>query len=85
MHGYDNEKSEMNPFMVASGPDIMQFSDRQSFNQVDLYPLICALLGLDKPNQIDGKIDRVLPFMKNPPNDSFVNQFRKYADGTLMP
>ncbi|VUZ46516.1 unnamed protein product [Hymenolepis diminuta] len=85
MHGYDNEKPEMNPFMVASGPDIMQFSDRQSFNQIDLYPLVCALLGLDKPNQIDGKIDRVLPFMKNPPSDSFVNQFRKYADGTLMP
>nr|CDS33668.2 ectonucleotide pyrophosphatase:phosphodiesterase [Hymenolepis microstoma] len=84
MHGYDNMFPEMNPFMVASGPDIQQFTDRQSFYQVDLYPLVCALLGLDKPNRIDGKIDRVLPFMKNPPSEEFLEQFRKYADGTLQ-
>ncbi|VDO02799.1 unnamed protein product [Rodentolepis nana] len=85
MHGYDNEFPEMNPFMVASGPDIEQFTERQSFFQIDFYPLVCALLKLDKPNRIDGKIDRVLRFMKNPPSEEFLTQFRKYADGTFQP
>ncbi|VUZ56023.1 unnamed protein product [Hymenolepis diminuta] len=83
MHGYDNANPEMHPFMVAAGPDIKQFTDRQIFYQIDIYPLICALLGLDKPNTIDGLIDRAIPFMKNPPNEAFLTQFRKYANGTL--
>ncbi|KAM3185405.1 hypothetical protein ACTXT7_006451 [Hymenolepis weldensis] len=85
MHGYDNANPEMHPFMVAAGPDLKQFTERQIFYQIDIYPLICALLGLDKPNKIDGLIDRAIPFMKNPPNETFLTQFRKYADGTLTP
>lgn len=83
MHGYDNANPEMHPFMVAAGPDIKQFKERQKFYQIDFYPLICALLGLDKPNRIDGLIDRATPFMKNPPNETFLTQFRKYASGTF--
>lgn len=84
MHGYDNSLPEMHPFMVAAGPDIPQFEDRKSFYQVDLYPYICGLLGLDKPNKIDGRIDRTLEFMKNPPSDEYLKQFRLYADGTFL-
>nr|CUU97963.1 hypothetical transcript [Hymenolepis microstoma] len=85
MHGYDNANPEMHPFMVAAGPDIKHFTERQLFYQIDLYPFICALLGLDKPNQIDGLIDRAIPFMKNPPDENFLTQFRKYASGTMTP
>lgn len=84
MHGYDNANPEMHPFMVAAGPDIQQFTARQFFHQIDLYPYICAILGLDKPNKIDGLIDRTLPFLKNPPNEDFLKQFRLYASGTLV-
>ncbi|KAL5106717.1 Bis 5'-adenosyl triphosphatase enpp4 [Taenia crassiceps] len=83
MHGYDNEEPDMHPFMVAMGPDIAHFTERQHFHQIDLYPYICALLGLDKPNKIDGLIDRVVPFLKEKPSEEYLEQFRLYASGTL--
>ncbi|VDM27328.1 unnamed protein product [Hydatigera taeniaeformis] len=76
-------ESDMHPFMLAMGPDIPHFTDRKHFYQVDLYPYICAMLGLDKPNRIDGQIDRVLPYLKNKPSREYVDQFRLYASGTL--
>ncbi|KAL5106672.1 Bis 5'-adenosyl triphosphatase ENPP4 [Taenia crassiceps] len=85
MHGYDNEEPDMHPFMVAMGPDIAHFTERQHFHQVDLYPYICALLGLDKPNRIDGLIDRVVPFLKEKPSEEYLEQFRLYASGALKP
>ncbi|VDM34834.1 unnamed protein product [Hydatigera taeniaeformis] len=85
MHGYDNEEPDMHPFMLAMGPDIPHFADRQHFYQIDLYPYICAMLGLDKPNKIDGLIDRVVPFLKNKPSEEYLQQFRLYASGALTP
>ncbi|VDM20270.1 unnamed protein product [Hydatigera taeniaeformis] len=84
MHGYDNEEPDMHPFMLAMGPDIPHFADRQHFYQIDLYPYICAMLGLDKPNKIDGLIDRVVPFLKNKPSEEYLQQFRLYASGALL-
>ncbi|KAL5970444.1 Bis 5'-adenosyl triphosphatase enpp4 [Taenia solium] len=83
MHGYDNEEPDMHPFMVAMGPDIQHFEDRQHFYQIDLYPYICAMLGLDKPNKIDGLVDRVLPYLKERPSEEYLEKFRLYATGTL--
>lgn len=85
MHGYDNMEPDMRPFMVAMGPDIPQLPDLQRFYQVDLYPYICALLRLDKPNKIDGLIDRVLPFLKAKPSEDYLERFRLYASGALIP
>ncbi|EUB56410.1 ectonucleotide pyrophosphatase/phosphodiesterase [Echinococcus granulosus] len=83
MHGYDNEESDMHPFMLAMGPDIPHLTERQHFYQIDLYPYICAMLGLDKPNKIDGLIDRVLPYLKERPSEQYLERFRLYASGTL--
>ncbi|KAL5970442.1 Bis 5'-adenosyl triphosphatase ENPP4 [Taenia solium] len=83
MHGYDNEEPDMHPFMVAMGPDIQHFEDRQHFYQIDLYPYICVMLGLDKPNKIDGLVDRVLPYLKERPSEEYLEKFRLYATGTL--
>ncbi len=85
MHGYDNAERDMHPFLVAAGPDISKISGIQSFHQVDLYPYICALLNLGKPAEIDGLIDRTLPFLKSRPSEEFLKQFRIYAAGTLRP
>lgn len=84
MHGFDNVLAHMHPFLVAAGPDIKQLPHIQKFFQVDYYPLICAILKLDKPNYINGLLSRVLPFMKTPPNAAFVEQFQKYAGGILQ-
>ncbi|CDS43585.1 ectonucleotide pyrophosphatase:phosphodiesterase [Echinococcus multilocularis] len=83
MHGYDNEESDMHPIMLAMGPDIPHLTERQHFYQIDLYPYICAMLGLDKPNKIDGLIDRVLPYLKERPSEQYLERFRLYASGTL--
>ncbi|KAL5970440.1 Bis 5'-adenosyl triphosphatase enpp4 [Taenia solium] len=85
MHGYDNAERDMHPFMVAMGPDIQHFEDRQHFYQIDLYPYICVMLGLDKPNKIDGLVDRVLPYLKERPSEEYLEKFRLYATGTLTP
>ncbi|VDN09619.1 unnamed protein product [Dibothriocephalus latus] len=81
MHGYDNEYREMHPFLVAYGPGIKHMEGIQKYDQIDIYPLICGLLGLQRPNVIDGRIDRAVPFMTNPPSDEFIKTFNLYASG----
>uniref|UniRef100_A0A5K3F4I6 Ectonucleotide pyrophosphatase/phosphodiesterase family member 5-like n=1 Tax=Mesocestoides corti TaxID=53468 RepID=A0A5K3F4I6_MESCO len=85
MHGYDNAEPDMHPFLVAFGPDIKKMDGIQKFYQIDLYPYICAMLGLDKPNRIDGRISRTLPFLVNRPSDEFISQFQLYEMGILVP
>nr|VZI39581.1 unnamed protein product [Spirometra erinaceieuropaei] len=82
-HGYDNEDRRMHPFMVASGPDIKVLAGLQQFEQIDIYPFICALLGLQRPNRIDGRLERVIPFMKTEPSHDFITTFKKYEIGLL--
>ncbi|VDL94394.1 unnamed protein product [Schistocephalus solidus] len=81
MHGYDNSFREMHPFLVAFGPGIKKMNGNHIFQQIDIYPFICGLLGLQRPNVIDGRIERTLQFMSNPPSEEFVKTFKKYATG----
>ncbi len=85
MHGYDNDEPDMHPFMIPIGPDIKQLTGKRHYFQIDLYPYICALLGLDKPNAIDGQIRRTLEFLKTPPNEQFIQKFEQYANVTIKP
>ncbi|VDN11138.1 unnamed protein product [Dibothriocephalus latus] len=73
----------MHPFMVAMGPDIKVLQKIQHFQQIDIYPFVCSLLGLQRPNRIDGRIQRVIPFMKTPPSEEFVQTFQKYETGIM--
>ncbi|TRY54208.1 hypothetical protein DNTS_030472 [Danionella cerebrum] len=50
-HGYDNTLPSMHPFLAAHGPAFRKDYKMSSFNSVDLYPLMCHLLGIPpKPN-----------------------------------
>ncbi|VDN23399.1 unnamed protein product [Dibothriocephalus latus] len=82
-HGYDNKDPLMHPFMVAMGPDIKVMEGIQHMEQIDIYPLICGLLGLQRPNRIDGRLQRVVPFMKTPPSEEFMRVFQKYETGIM--
>nr|VZI39583.1 unnamed protein product [Spirometra erinaceieuropaei] len=82
-HGYDNEDPLMHPFMVASGPDIEVLQGIQHFEQIDIYPFVCGLLGLQRPNRIDGRIERVIKFMKTKPSEDFIRIFKKYETGIM--
>ncbi|KAK2843526.1 hypothetical protein Q7C36_011741 [Tachysurus vachellii] len=50
-HGYDNSLPSMQPFLAAQGPDFRKGYRMNSINSVDLYPLMCNLLGIpEMPN-----------------------------------
>jgi alkaline phosphatase D len=60
-HGYDtNRVPEMKALFVAAGPDILPGATLPPFENVNLYPLIAKILGLDiaglKTGPIDGKL-----------------------------
>jgi len=61
MHGYDaTHMPEMKALFVAAGPDIRSGVALEPFENVDVYPLIAKILGLDithlKTGSIDGKL-----------------------------
>ncbi len=68
----------MHSFMVAGGPGIQKLTDLQPIQQIDIYPLVCALLGYDKPNAIDGRVDNVVHLMSHKPSEQFLTTFRQY-------
>ena len=49
----------MHALMVAAGPNLANLKDVQVIDQIDIYPLICGILGLDQPNKNDGNLSRV--------------------------
>jgi len=61
MHGYDaTHMPEMKALFVAAGPDIRSGVALEPFENVNLYPLVAKILGLDithlKTGPIDGKL-----------------------------
>jgi predicted AlkP superfamily pyrophosphatase or phosphodiesterase len=61
MHGYDATKMpEMKALFIAAGPDIRGGIALDPFDNVDIYPMIAKILGLDithlKTGPIDGKL-----------------------------
>ncbi|KAF4106425.1 hypothetical protein G5714_012415 [Onychostoma macrolepis] len=55
-HGYDNEVMDMKPFFRAVGPDFHRNLFVGPFETVNVYPLMCHLLGI-KPEINDGSLD----------------------------
>ena len=53
-HGWLPEMQEMHGFFVASGPNIKQGISMGPVNNVDIYPLMIAILGLQAPEKLDG-------------------------------
>uniref|UniRef100_A0A3B4ZXY4 Ectonucleotide pyrophosphatase/phosphodiesterase 7, tandem duplicate 2 n=1 Tax=Stegastes partitus TaxID=144197 RepID=A0A3B4ZXY4_9TELE len=56
-HGYDNEVMDMKAFFRAVGPDFQSNLTVDPFDLVDLYPLMCHLLGIN-PEIHDGHLDK---------------------------
>lgn len=45
-HGYDNALRSMHPFLAARGPAFRRGSSQRSLANVDIYPMMCYVLGL---------------------------------------
>ncbi|XP_056624270.1 bis(5'-adenosyl)-triphosphatase enpp4 [Triplophysa dalaica] len=57
-HGYDNTLPSMHPFLAAHGPAFRAGYTMLSLNNVDLYPLMCHLIGIP-PMPNNGSFARV--------------------------
>uniref|UniRef100_A0A673N5P3 Ectonucleotide pyrophosphatase/phosphodiesterase 5 n=1 Tax=Sinocyclocheilus rhinocerous TaxID=307959 RepID=A0A673N5P3_9TELE len=57
-HGYNNSLPSMHPVFVARGPAFRRDYTKASMRSVDLYPLMCSILGL-KPLPNNGSLSRV--------------------------
>jgi hypothetical protein len=69
-HGYDPGRvPEMKASFFAAGPDIRSGVTLEPFENVNVYPLIAKLLGLDishlKTGAIDGDLRVLAPILKN--------------------
>ncbi|KAJ8345551.1 hypothetical protein SKAU_G00297440 [Synaphobranchus kaupii] len=55
-HGFDNEDMDMKPFFRAVGPSFRRNLEVGPFETVNVYPLMCHLLGI-QPEPNDGSLD----------------------------
>ncbi|ESO96943.1 hypothetical protein LOTGIDRAFT_214482 [Lottia gigantea] len=64
-HGYDNRLLDMRPIFVAQGPNFKDNYKTNSINSVDIYPMLCALLGI-QPAPHNGTLDNSAEFLDIP-------------------
>jgi len=57
-HGFDNEDPDMQTIFYAYGPAFKENFVSPTFENVDIYPLLCEILGLE-PAPVDGNIRHV--------------------------
>lgn len=62
-HGYDNMLPEMQGIFFAKGPAFKQSYIHESFMNIDIYPIIAKILGI-QPAKVDGNIDEVKGIFK---------------------
>jgi predicted AlkP superfamily pyrophosphatase or phosphodiesterase len=64
-HGYSQEYPEMHGIFYAQGPQLKSGLTIESFDNIHIFPLICKILGLPIPDDIDGKLEVLEPILKN--------------------
>ena len=62
-HGYDPTDPSMRALFIAQGPAFRQGVEIAPFDNVDVYPLLAKLVGIE-PNASDGDIVSLLPALK---------------------
>lgn len=63
-HGFDPHEKDMHAIFYAKGPQIKSGLTIESFDNIHVYPLICTILGLPIPSDIDGKAEVLQPILK---------------------
>lgn len=65
-HGYNNSLPSMHPVFVARGPAFQNDYVKDTMHSVDLYPLMCYILGVP-PMPNNGSLANVQDLLKEPP------------------
>lgn len=63
-HGFDPERREMHGIFFAGGPAIRQGKVVPSFKNIHIYPLMCRILGIGIPPDVDGKAEVLNPVLR---------------------
>ena len=63
-HGFDPKIKEMHATFLAWGPAIKKGRKIPSFENVHVYPFICAMLGLTYTHEIDGRPEVLAPVLR---------------------
>ncbi len=58
-HGYDNHTLDMQGIFFAAGPAFKSGYRCETLHNVDVYPLVCKILGIVPNQKIDGKLERI--------------------------
>ncbi|XP_076445120.1 ectonucleotide pyrophosphatase/phosphodiesterase family member 5-like [Babylonia areolata] len=76
-HGYNNSLQDMHPYFLAMGPGFRKGAEVASFENVDVYPLMCHLLGL-VPAPNNGSLHPLLPLLREKDEKTTVMTFGTY-------
>jgi predicted AlkP superfamily pyrophosphatase or phosphodiesterase len=58
-HGYETDAIDMHGIFIAAGPSFKNGYQTGTLWNIDVYPLLCALLKIQPSKNIDGNIDRI--------------------------
>lgn len=64
-HGYDNKLKDMQGFFIAKGPDFKKNYICNGIANIDIYPLLARIFGINIDHNIDGKLDRIIHLLNN--------------------
>ncbi|MDQ7052495.1 MAG: alkaline phosphatase family protein [candidate division KSB1 bacterium] len=58
-HGWDNHTINMHGIFVAMGPNFKKSYRTGTLRNIDIYPLLCKIMGIKPRQNIDGKLERI--------------------------
>ena len=64
VHGYNQKYKDMHGIFYANGPAFKKAYTTPSIKNIHIYPLMCEILGLDVPSNIDGDLDQIKSVLK---------------------
>jgi predicted AlkP superfamily pyrophosphatase or phosphodiesterase len=56
-HGYDPKIADLQGIFYANGPAFKEQIVIESFENIHIYPMICKIMGLEVPEEVDGRIE----------------------------
>jgi predicted AlkP superfamily pyrophosphatase or phosphodiesterase len=63
-HGYDNQLKSMHALFIAQGPAFKKDIVTEPFENVNIYPMIAHILGIDPSEKIDGNLNNIKHLLK---------------------
>jgi predicted AlkP superfamily pyrophosphatase or phosphodiesterase len=63
-HGFDPKIKNVHGVFVAHGPALKKAFATETIQNIDVYPLLCSVLGIQPGKNIDGSLNRVKALLK---------------------